>query len=167
MQQPVMIISIVLLIMLVKAAILFALGKWRKMPAGQNLLFALSLSQVGEFAFVLLSFTMHEGIISKQESDVMMAVVAISMAFTSLVMLVNEKILQPKIYARQKLQENGVNPDEIDERNPVIIAGFGHFGNIVGRFLRAHNIGTTILDTDSDRLELLRKMGFRNGRSLQ
>ena len=161
MQQPVMIISFVLLIMLVKAAILFGLGKWRKMPAGQNVLFALSLSQVGEFAFVLLSFTMHEGIISKPESDLMMAVVAISMAFTPLVMLVNEKVLQPKIYARQKLQENGVNPDEIDERNPVIIAGFGHFGNIIGRFLRAHNIGTTILDTDSDRLELLRKMGFK------
>ena len=161
MQQPVMIISIVLLIMMVKAAILFGLGKWRKMPAGQNVMFALSLCQVGEFAFVLLSFTMHEGIISKQESDLMMAVVAISMAFTPLVMLVNEKILQPKIYARQKLQDNGVKPDEIDERNPVIIAGFGHFGNIIGRFLRAHNIGTTILDTDSDRLELLRKMGFK------
>jgi voltage-gated potassium channel Kch len=51
--------------------------------------------------------------------------------------------------------------DHIDEKNPVIIAGFGHFGNTVGRFLRAHNIGTTILDTDSDRLELLRKMGFK------
>ena len=43
----------------------------------------------------------------------------------------------------------------------MIIAGFGHFGNTVGRFLRAHNIGTTILDTDSDRVELLRKMGFK------
>jgi monovalent cation:H+ antiporter-2, CPA2 family len=161
MQQPVTIITIVLVIMMLKALILFGLGKWRKMPVAQNVLFALSLSQVGEFAFVLLSFTMHEGIISKQESDMMMAVVAISMAFTPLVMLVNEKILQPKIYASRKLQDNGTDADEIDERNPVIIAGFGHFGNIIGRFLRAHNIGTTILDTDSDRLELLRKMGFK------
>ena len=161
MQQPLMIISIVITIMLVKALVLFALGKWRKRPASQNVLFALSLSQVGEFAFVLLSFTMHEGIISKQTSDLMMAVVAISMAFTPLMMLLNEKILQPKIYRLYRNTPNDNEPGEIDERNPVIIAGFGHFGNIVGRFLRAHNIGTTILDTDADRLELLRKMGFK------
>jgi len=161
MQQPLTIISIVVGIMVTKAMILFALGKWRKMPASQNLLFALSLSQVGEFAFVLLSFTMHEGIISKQMSDMMMAVVAISMGFTPLVMLLNEKILQPKIYRLYRNTGIENEPDEIDERNPVIIAGFGHFGNTVGRFLRAHNIGTTILDTDSDRLELLRKMGFK------
>ena len=161
MQQPLMIISIVITIMLVKALVLFALGKWRKRPASQNVLFALSLSQVGEFAFVLLSFTMHEGIISKQTSDLMMAVVAISMAFTPLMMLLNEKILQPKIYRLYRNTRNDNEPGEIDERNPVIIAGFGHFGNIVGRFLRAHNIGTTILDTDADRLELLRKMGFK------
>jgi monovalent cation:H+ antiporter-2, CPA2 family len=161
MQQPLMIISIVIAIMFVKALVLFALGKWRKRPASQNVLFALSLSQVGEFAFVLLSFTMHEGIISKQTSDLMMAVVAISMAFTPLMMLLNEKILQPKIYRLYRDTHIDNETGEIDERNPVIIAGFGHFGNIVGRFLRAHNIGATILDTDADRLELLRKMGFK------
>jgi monovalent cation:proton antiporter-2 (CPA2) family protein len=161
MQQPLTIISIVIAIMLVKALVLFALAKWRRMPASQGVLFALSLSQVGEFAFVLLSFTMHEGIISKQTSDLMMAVVAISMAFTPLMMLLNEKILQPKIYRLYRDTNIQNEADEIDERNPVIIAGFGHFGNIVGRFLRAHNIGITILDTDSDRLELLRKMGFK------
>jgi len=161
MQQPLMIISIVIAIMLVKALVLFALAKWRRMPASQGVLFALSLSQVGEFAFVLLSFTMHEGIISKQTSDLMMAVVAISMAFTPLMMLLNEKILQPKIYRLHRDTNIQNEADEIDERNPVIIAGFGHFGNIVGRFLRAHDIGITILDTDSDRLELLRKMGFK------
>jgi monovalent cation:H+ antiporter-2, CPA2 family len=161
MQQPLTIISIVIVIMLIKALILYGLGLWRKMPASQNVLFALSLSQVGEFAFVLLSFTMHEGLISKQMSDMMMAVVAISMAFTPLMMLLNEKILQPKIYRLYRDVDIANEADEIDESNPVIIAGFGHFGNTAGRFLRAHNIGTTILDTDADRLELLRKMGFK------
>lgn len=90
-----------------------------------------------------------------------MAVVAVSMAFTPLLMLLNEKILQPKIYRLYRDAEIENEADEIDESNPVIIAGFGHFGNIVGRFLRAHNIRTTILDNDADRLELLRKMGFK------
>jgi voltage-gated potassium channel Kch len=52
-------------------------------------------------------------------------------------------------------------PDAIDEQNPVIIAGFGHFGNTVGRLLRAHDIGATILDTNSERVELLRRLGFK------
>ena len=160
MEQPLTILSLVLSLMIVKGLVLFALGKWSKMNNAQNLVFAFSLSQVGEFAFVLLSFTMHEGIISKQVSDTMMAVVAISMAFTPLMMVLNERVIQPRIYRRQQ-QLDEPSADEIAERNPVIIAGFGHFGNIIGRFLRAHNIGTTILDTDSDRLELLRKMGFK------
>lgn len=161
MENPFTIIGIVFAIMLVKAIALFALGKWSKMNISQNLLFSLSLCQVGEFAFVLLSFTMHEGIISKHISDTMMAVVAMSMAFTPLLMLLNERVIQPWIYKKSVVNGDEKQSDNIDERNPVIIAGFGHFGNIIGRFLRAHNIGTTILDTDSDRLELLRKMGFK------
>jgi voltage-gated potassium channel Kch len=89
----------------------------------------------------------------------MMAVVAISMSFTPLLMLLNEKVLQPRIKSSAKKEE--MNAEQINEKNPVIIAGFGHFGNIIGRLLRAHSIGTTILDTDYDRLELLRKMGFK------
>lgn len=158
-QDPLSIFGLVFFFMLVKAIVLFALGRWSKMSLNQNLLFSFALCQVGEFAFVLLSYTMHEGIIAKQVSDTMMAVVAISMALTPLLLLVNDKILQPRINARHKVAER--QADNIDEHNPVIIAGFGHFGNTIGRFLRAHNIKTTILDTDSERVELLRKMGFK------
>ncbi len=81
MQDPWTILGLVALLMVVKAAILFGLGKWSGLATSQNLLFSLSLSQVGEFAFVLISFSMHDGIISKQVSDTMMAVVAISYGF--------------------------------------------------------------------------------------
>jgi voltage-gated potassium channel Kch len=67
--------------------------------------------------------------------------------------------LQPGIVSRRNDGEK--EADTIDERNPVIIAGFGHFGNTVGRFLRAHNVKATVLDTNPDRVELLRKMGFK------
>ena len=52
-------------------------------------------------------------------------------------------------------------PMTIEERNPVIIAGFGHFGNTVGRFLRANRVKATYLDIDSDRVDVLRQMGFK------
>lgn len=159
MEAPLTILGLVALVMTVKAVILYILGRVSKISTGQNLLFALALSQVGEFAFVLISFSMHEGIVSKQQSDTLMAVVALSMAMTPLVMLFNDKVLQPRIAAPGEAQQR--QADAIDEKNPVIIAGFGHFGNTVGRFLRAHNIGATILDTDSNRVELLRRMGFK------
>jgi voltage-gated potassium channel Kch len=145
--------------MLVKGVVLYIIGRSIKLNSSQSLLLAFSLSQVGEFAFVLLSFSMHEGIISKADSDTMMAVVAISMALTPVAMMINERILQPRLNACNKPDMR--EPDAIDEQNPVIIAGFGHFGNTVGRLLRAHDIGATILDTNSERVELLRRLGFK------
>jgi monovalent cation:H+ antiporter-2, CPA2 family len=78
-------------------------------------------------------------------------------------MLLNEKVLQPRLGSCKVSPDDERIQDSIDdnESNPVIIAGFGSFGNTVGRFLRAHNIGTTILDFDSDRVNLLRRMGFK------
>ena len=43
----------------------------------------------------------------------------------------------------------------------MIIAGFGDFGNIVGRLLLANGVGATVLDIDSDRVDLLRKLGLK------
>ena len=159
MRSPGVIFGLVGLLIVLKAGILFLLGRGSKLNRSQNLLFALSLSQVGEFAFVLISFSFNENIISKAVTDIMMAVVAISMALTPLLMILNDKVLQPRL--RKPDNPDKKEEDAIDEQNPVIIAGFGHFGNTVGRFLRAHNIKTTILDLDADRVEKLRRMGIK------
>jgi CPA2 family monovalent cation:H+ antiporter-2 len=88
-----------------------------------------------------------------------MAVIAMSMVATPFLLLINERI----IYPNTRIQEKEIKKDNdyIDEDNPVIIAGFGHFGSTVGRLLRANQIKSTILDYDSDRIDLLRKMGFK------
>jgi Trk K+ transport system NAD-binding subunit len=112
---------------------------------------------VGEFAFVLLSFSLQQGILQQDTVDMMIAVTAISMALTPVVMLMNEKIILPRL-SKEKTPEK--QADTIDERNPVIIAGFGHFGSTVGRFLKANKINATYLDIDSDRVDLLRRMGL-------
>jgi voltage-gated potassium channel Kch len=72
--------------------------------------------------------------------------------------LLNERVLLPRL---QPAKEAGREADPIEEKNPVIIAGFGRYGSMVGRFLRASNIGTTVLDNDSDRVEILRKIGLK------
>ncbi len=159
MEQPFVIIGLVLLIMTVKGLILFVLGKFFHMRLDQNMIFAHALSQMGEFGFVLFSFAMQEGVLPKEVIDTGMAVVAISMALTPLVMLMNEKLIQPYFGVKEKQDER--ESDVFDERNPVIIAGFGQFGSTIGRFLRANGVQATFLDIDSERVDLLRKMGFK------
>ncbi|HEY0039433.1 MAG TPA: monovalent cation:proton antiporter-2 (CPA2) family protein [Flavisolibacter sp.] len=158
-QQPGLILGLVLALIAVKTLVLFVLGKVFKLGVDQNLLFSLGLSQVGEFAFVLFSFSIQEGILPEPVIDSMIAVVAISMALTPLLLLFNEKVLQPRFGIKENEEEK--EADGIDEQHSVIIAGFGHFGSTLGRFLRVHNINATVLDNDADRVELLRKMGFK------
>ncbi|HCA43297.1 MAG TPA: potassium transporter [Bacteroidetes bacterium] len=157
--SPLTIVSLVLGIMAIKLLVLFIIGKLFKMSLDQNFLFSIGLCQIGEFAFVLLSFTSQEGIFDDQITKTMMAVVAITMGITPLLMLINEKFILTRVGTTEKPDEK--EDDKFEEKNPVIIAGFGRFGNIIGRFLNANGIKTTVLDIDSDRVELLRKMGIK------
>ncbi len=157
--MPWVILGLVAALMLVKALTLFILGKTFRISIEQNLLFAMALSQVGEFAFVLLSFTQQNNILSPQTVSIMTAVVALSMALTPLLLLLHERIIQPRF--NKTVDDNTREADEIQEKHPVIIAGFGRFGNIVGRFLRVNGIQATILDLDSDRVDALHNLGIK------
>ena len=144
---------------LVKFIVLFIIGKIYKKKTDQNLLFAFGLSQAGEFGFVIMSFSMLLNIIPTVLANQIMAVIALSMVATPFLLLINERLIYPNF--RKKDKEPKKKSDYIDEHNSVVIAGFGHFGSTVGRLLRANNIKSTILDSDSDRIDLLRKMGFK------
>jgi CPA2 family monovalent cation:H+ antiporter-2 len=144
---------------LVKFIVLFFTSRFYKKKLDQNLLFAFGLSQAGEFGFVIMSFCMQLNIVPNVLANQIMAVIAMSMVATPFLLLINERIIYPNTRTQEK--EIKKDNDYIDEDNPVIIAGFGHFGSTVGRLLRANQIKSTILDYDSDRIDLLRKMGFK------
>jgi len=156
--RPGLMASLTGLLLTVKFGILFLLGRIFRMGMDPNLLFAFALSQGGEFCFVLFSFAAQIGVISGDVAGPLVAVTAISMALTPLLMFVNEKLVQPRFGTREQAVREA---DAIDEANPVIIAGFGRFGNVVGRFLRANGVGTTVLEYDSDRVEVLRRLGLK------
>lgn len=157
--NPVLVLGLVVALLIVKAGILFAIGKSFGMGLDQNFLFSLGLAQTGEFAFVLLSFIKQEGILPGDSVALLLVVVAISMAATPLLMLFNERVLQPRFGTREKVEQSRP-ADTIEEQRRVIVAGFGRFGAVVGRFLGANGVRATILDNDSDRVDLLRRMGF-------
>ncbi len=147
--NPLTVAVLVLGVIVVKAFVLNITGRMTRLSFDQNSIFTLALSQVGEFAFVLFAFIAQLRILSGHWSDMMMGVTAISMAVTPFLLLVNERLILPRFGTKEAGEER--EADHIDEEQAVIIAGFGHFGSTIGRFLRANGIQTTILDNNSDR----------------
>ena len=157
--NPLTIIVLVLGIVIIKAFVLHVTGKIARLSFDQNTIFTLGLAQVGEFAFVLFAFIAQLGILSGYWTDMMMGATAISMTVTPMLLLISERFILPRFGTKEAIEEK--EADYIEGEHPVIITGFGHFGSTIGRFLRANGIHTTILDNDSDRVDLLRKMGFK------
>ncbi len=151
--------GIVMAVMTLKTALLYWLARKFNSDKKQSLILAFGLSQIGEFAFVLLTTSQQLGIFTPETTSLFMAIAAVSMAMTPLFMLLNEKLILPRV--DDSKPEDRKEPDNIDEKNRVIVCGFGRYGNIVGRFLKANGVNTTVLDLDSERVELLRKMGLR------
>ena len=156
--NPGVIITMLAALVLIKAAVLLVLGKVFRLSFDQNFIFSLSLAQVGEFAFVLFAFMQRLMIVDTVWTDTMMALTALSMTATPLLLLFNERFILPRFGTTEgEVRE----ADRIDTAHPVIIAGFSSFGSTLGRFLRANGIEATILDNDSDQVDILRKMGFK------
>ncbi len=156
--RPGFIIALTLGIMLLKTGVLIGIGRKAHMAFDQRLIFGTSLGQVGEFAFVLLAFIAQLRILDDNWVDTFMAVTALSMTMTPLLMLANERLVLPRFGTPvQEVKE----ADAVDVKHKVIIAGFGHFGSTLGRLLRANGVESTVLDNDSDQVDLLRKLGFK------
>lgn len=156
--QPGTIAALVGVLMLIKFLVLLILGRVFRMSLDQNLLFAFALAQSGEFAFVLFSFAVQNRVIPPDVAGLLVAVVALTMALTPLLMMFQERVLQPRLGTKAVADKES---DVQQEENPVLIAGFGDFGNVVGRFLWANGVDCTVLDNDSDRVDLLRKLNLR------
>ena len=156
MQQPLRLLSYVFIFIAVKAVILYIVARIFRMTAADSASFSLNLAQGGEFAFVLISFCLGLGILAASEGAVLTAMVAISMAIAPLLMLLNDKIVQP-LYSRVGVQRGA---DAIDQSSPVVIAGHGRFGMTVGRILNARGFKPVVLDHDAEQIDVLRRLGF-------
>lgn len=73
------------------------------------------------------------------------------------VLIFEEKVLRPRVGTKET---EGREPDAIDEEAPVILAGFGRFGNFVGRLLRSQKVDVTVIDSDPDHVDFLRRVGI-------
>ena len=142
-------------LIVIKAMVLYFLAHIFKMKGNQKLLFTLALAQGGEFAFVLLSLTNNLLITSVEQTKLITLIVAISMLCAPLLLIMYEKSLAR---ATSKAPEF----DSISELEPtknVIIAGYGRFGQVIGRLLTAQGYHLSILDHSPSQVDLLRRFG--------
>ncbi|MBU8883283.1 monovalent cation:proton antiporter-2 (CPA2) family protein [Kaistella sp. DKR-2] len=158
MQDPMFIFTTTVVVLLIKFMVLLGIGKFFGLKTDQNFLVAFALSQIGEFAFVLINYSTNLYLLNPQLNAQLMAITAISMCVTPIVLIINEKFLEPKFMT---VEEDLSDDSEPIKKRKIIIVGFGHFGSTVGRLLHVNGIQATVLDNDSQRVNLLKSNRFK------
>jgi glutathione-regulated potassium-efflux system protein KefB len=155
--RPGMVAGLVVGLIAVKSVVLFAIGRLALKNTASAMDLAVVISQGGEFAFVLFRVAVGDRIMPRELADLLVVVVSLSMGLTPLLYLIHEKLVRPR-FARAAApdREFDVRPDE---DNPVIIAGFGRVGQVVGRILRAKRIGFTALDSNPEHIDFIQRFG--------
>jgi monovalent cation:proton antiporter-2 (CPA2) family protein len=156
--KPLFIVAGLLGLITIKLAVLWAIAYYQKLSAGENSLFAFSLAQGGEFAFVLLAVSQQYGIVDHELRNGLVLIVALSMALTPILMLINEYLIQPRLQVTQNTPPPLAN---FTDKSPVLILGFGRFGQMVGRVLSANGFAATVIDHDAAQIDFVSKFGFK------
>jgi len=156
MQTPWLIAGLVLLLIAIKFPVLLLLGRLFGLKLSDNLMFAFILAQGSEFAFLLFSFAMQTNVLGSVLANQMIVVVALSMVVTPLMVIIYERFVQPR-FAEFALPPAGSEVQDL--ANPIIVAGFGRFGQVVARMLRVAGYQTTLLDHDAGQVELSARFG--------
>jgi len=152
--EPFRILGWVLLLMLVKFVVMYAVGRYAKMSPLNARTSSLYLALGGEFAFVITGLTMKTGLLDSENAQTINLVVTFSMVFTPVLFYLVGLFDRRK----QSQDKSKSEHDHFDQKDPqVIIAGFGRFGQIFGRILRAQGIPFTAIDHDPDQIQLLRR----------
>ena len=157
--KPLLIGGLVLGLVLIKFVILWLLARSFGLLGGDKYWFIFALAQGGEFGFVLLSLSSESLVIPLETVGILTAVIALSMVLTPILILLNEKYIQPLF---DQDNNDGMDDEVMDHQtNPVIIAGFGRFGQIVGRLLIANQCSVTVLDHSARHIARVREFGFK------
>ncbi|RXJ73432.1 glutathione-regulated potassium-efflux system protein KefB [Veronia nyctiphanis] len=156
-KYPLEVLVAVIALICVKSAVIYTLTRGFGIGERNRSQVALLLSQGGEFAFVLFTAARGEGLLSPELNSFLLVVVSLSMMTTPL-LLVSQKIWFSHDFNDNPEPENTQFKQQEDR---VIVAGFGRFGQLVGRLLFANKIKLTILERDPSQIALLRRFGYK------
>jgi CPA2 family monovalent cation:H+ antiporter-2 len=154
--NPAGLIAATLVIMLLKGLVLYGLAVLFHIRGRDRWLFTLGLAQAGEFGFVLVAFGSQQGVLPPLLSERALLVIALTMLLTPLSFIVYDLV-------SRRLAEAGETPeaDDIDDQQPIIIAGIGRFGQVVNRLVQMAGFRTTVIDNSLETIQLMRRFGFK------
>lgn len=156
-KYPLQIMLAVCALVCIKGGLLYLLARlFGTRPKARSSMAAI-LSQGGEFAFVIFTAAQAQSLLEPAQSSFLLVVVSISMMTTPLILT-----LQRRWFARQFNASSDELEVDVEDHEPrVIIAGFGRFGQVVGRLLYANKIKVTVLESDATQIRILRKYGYK------
>lgn len=156
--RPLLVAGIVFGFLALKAFVLWAMARTMPIPLAERPPFIVLLMQGGEFGFVVFQTAAGTDVIDAPTASLLVAAVAISMLLGPLVLILSDRWWARRMAA----QATGPRPQEITEPQdaPIIIAGFGRYGQIVGRLLYANGFRSTVLDHDAEQVEAMRAFGW-------
>jgi len=157
-QSPGLMAAIVLGFLVVKGLVIWGLARLMGLPFQERPVFTLLLAQGGEFAFVVFQAAAGAHVFSAQTASLLVGAVAVSMLVSPLILVAIDRLLLPR-YANCGVPQL----EEISEQQeaPIVVAGFGRYGQIVARTLLAQGIACTVLDHDAEMIEAARSFGYR------
>ena len=156
-EHPLALTGFVVGFMAIKSIVVFLVCRAFRHDKAEAAAIAGALSQGGEFAFVLFGIATGARVLSQGTSDFLIVAVTLSMALTPVALALSDRFIARFAAKNEKRDFDTIA--EKDHENPVIIAGFGRVGQIVGRLLSLHRIGFTALDAASTHVDFVRKFG--------
>ena len=156
--KPWLVLELVLGLIIIKMLVLIVLARLFGLSAQSNGIFTFALAQGGEFAFVLFTFAGNNQILPATMIEPLVLVVALSMAATPLLIILNERLILPRLSGNSSKRPH----DQIEsEEARAIVVGFGRFGQIVGRLLRMNGFAITVLEHDATQVDTVRRFGHK------
>jgi glutathione-regulated potassium-efflux system protein KefB len=155
-EKPLLVLGGALALVLLKMLVLWLTAITFKLCGQDSLVFAILLSQVGEFAFVIITASQGNGLLPKPTADILNAMVAASILTTPFLFMAYSKFIVPRVNRAANRQA-----DVIEERNAVIVAGFGRVGQVLTRLLQARGHLVTVIDHDPNQIDLVRRFGWK------
>jgi glutathione-regulated potassium-efflux system ancillary protein KefC len=156
-RQPGVMALIVLALLMLKSLVIWAIAKPMGIPLEERPVFTLLLAQGGEFAFVVFQAAAGAHVFAAETASLLIGAVAVSMLLTPLLLVAADRLLLPRLGDGKRTLPEINQPQDA----PVIIAGFGRYGQIIGRLLNAEGVRATVLDHDADMVEAARSFGYK------